>query len=151
MGTRSLTKVIDSWENEKGEKHSKTITCMYRQYDGYMEGHGHDLAEWLSKYTIVNGIGLDEKRLIANGMTCLAAQMYVHFKSNGCKEDGTPVSTPGNFYCYPPDSQDCGEEYIYEIEKNKNQLKITVYDVWDKKEIFHGTPQELLEQIEVEA
>ena len=109
---------------------------MYRQYDGYLRGHGLELAEWLQKYTVVNGISLNETRLIANGMDCLSAQMFVHFK------DG-----PGNIYCMHPDSRDCGEEYLYEIEKDNENLLITVYDTWNNKEIFHGTPQELIEEV----
>jgi len=136
MGTRSLTKVIESYTGEDGKTKRETLTCMYRQYDGYLRGHGLELAEWLQKYTIVNGIKLDEERLIANGMSCLAAQMFFHFK------DG-----PGNIYCYPPDSRDCGEEYLYEIENGNENLLITVYDTWNNRELFHGTPQELIEEV----
>jgi ribosomal protein L34E len=38
MGTRSLTKVIQTWEDESGKKQSKPFTTMYRQYDGYLNG-----------------------------------------------------------------------------------------------------------------
>lgn len=130
MGTRSLTKIIEKCDD--GSK--KTITTMYRQYDGYPSGHGIELAEWLSKYTIVNGIRTDETRLIANGMDCLAAQMFAHFK------DG-----PGNIYCMHPDAKNYGEEYIYEILSNNSEnLSITIRDVWKKKIIFKGSPEQLL-------
>ena len=109
---------------------------MQRKDDGYLRGHGLELAEGLQKYTIVNGIGLDEDRQIANGMTCLAAQMFFHFK------DG-----PGGIYCYPPDSRDCGEEYLYEIENGNENLLITGYDTWNNREVFHGTPEELIEEV----
>ena len=44
MGTRSLTTIISKYE-EKEEK----IVTIYRQMDGYLEGHGFDLAYFLSK------------------------------------------------------------------------------------------------------
>jgi len=134
MGTRSLTKIIEKCDDGSKE----TITTMYRQYDGYLDGHGVELAEWLLNFHIVNGISLNETRLIANGMGCLAAQMFAYFK------DG-----PGNIYCMHPNAQDCGEEYLYEIEENNKDILITVYDIWNKKEIFHGTPNELLEHTSV--
>ena len=107
MGTRSLTKVIETWKDTKGNNKREPITCMYRQMDGYLEGHGKDLAEWLNDYIVVNGIRMDETRKIFNGMDCLAAQMYAHFKKDA-----------GNIYCKHPDIVDCGEEYLYEIEED---------------------------------
>ena len=138
MGTRSLTKVFRKWEDDFGDKRREPFTTMYRQMDGYLEGHGQDLAEFLSQFTIVNGMRMDETRKIANGIDCLAAQMFAHFK------DG-----PGHIYCMHPSAQDCGEEYIYEIEKDGEDILITIYDIWKNKEIFHGTPNELLEHISV--
>ena len=139
MGTRSLTKVIDTYK-DKDEKTTKreTITCMYRQFDGYLRGHGLELAEWLQKYTVVNGIKMDHDRdKIFNGMDCLAAQMFAHFKEDA-----------GNIYCMHPDSRDCGEEYLYEIENGNEYLLITVDDTWNNREVFHCTPQELIEEVE---
>ena len=126
MGTRSLTKVIQTWEDESGKKQRKPITTMYRQYDGYMSGHGAELAEWLSGFTIVNGIPMDKSEPMFNGMDCLAAQMFVHFKSSGCKDDGTPTSHVGNIYCMHPEAENCGEEYLYEISEENKEIHITV-------------------------
>ena len=155
MGTRSLTKVITTWEDTNGKKQRKPITCMYRQYDGYLESHGQELAEWLSGYTLVNGIPSDKSEPMFNGMDCLAAQMYVHFKANSCKDDGTPVSSPGGIYCMHPDAEDCWEEYLYEISEGQygsyEGILLTVYEVQSKynaEEIFHGTPEQLLTKIE---
>ena len=116
MGTRSLTKVIQTSEtsianednNNEVYKERKPITCMYRQYDGYLDGHGQELAEWLSGYTLVNGIPSDKSEPMFNGMDCLAAQMFAHFK------DGA-----GNIYCMHPDAEDCWEEYLYEISEGQ--------------------------------
>ena len=65
MGTRSLTTIISKYE-EKEEK----IVTIYRQMDGYLEGHGFDLAHFLSKGKLVNGISLAETHHIFNGVNC---------------------------------------------------------------------------------
>ena len=153
MGTRSLTKVIETWKDESGKKQRKPITCMYRQYDGYLDGHGQDLAKWLSGYTIVNGIPMDKSEPMFNGMDCLAAQMFVHFKSSGCKDDGTPTSNAGGIYCMHPDAEDCWEEYLYEISEGDDGILLTAYQICYEKgatEIFHGTPEELLTKIQLD-
>ena len=142
MGTRSLTKVINTWKDESGKKQRKPITCMYRQYDGYMSGHGVELAEWLSGYTIVNGIPMDKSEPMFNGMDCIAAQMFTHFK------DGA-----GNIYCMHPDAEGCWEEYLYEISEEDKQIHLTVYEIGYESgatEIFHGTPEELLTKLELD-
>ena len=131
MGTRSLTKIIQKYDDHE----EQVLTTMYRQYDGYPDGHGVDLATWLYPFTVVNGIGLDEKRQIANGPDCLAAQMFAHFK-NG----------PGGIYLMHPDAHDCGEEYIYFIYVHHNDITIKVYDTYDEKVIFEGKPRKLVEQ-----
>ena len=155
MGTRSLTKIIETCEtsiahednNNEVYKERKPITCMYRQYDGYLDGHGLELAEWLAEHTLVNGIPVEhttkeKPKLMFNGMDCLAAQMFSHFK------DGA-----GGIYCMHPDAEDCGEEYLYEISEIDNQIHLTVYEMGyesDAIEIFHGTPEELLTKIELD-
>ena len=81
---------------------------------------------------------MDEERKIANGMDCLAAQIIAHFK-NG----------PGDIYLMHPDTKDVWEDYQYEVEEDENKnLLITVYEVYNEsKEVFHGTPEELLTKI----
>lgn len=131
MGTRSLTKIIEVYQDEK-KTSRQVLTTMYRQMDGYMEGHGAELAEWLAEFTVVNGIGMTETRKIANGAGCLAAQMFQHFK------DG-----PGAIYLYPPGAKDCGEDYIYYIYVNDSNINVKV-TYWDNKSIFKGTAKEFL-------
>jgi hypothetical protein len=80
---------------------------MYRQYDGYPTGHGAELAEFLAPFTLVNGLGINETRKVANGMGCLAAQLVANFK------DGA-----GGFYLYPTSAVDCGQDYEYHIFDN---------------------------------
>ena len=73
MGTRCLTVIKDY--------NDKEIVVMYRQYDGYIDVHGHELANFCKDIKIVNGYGSDTKN-IANGMGCLAAQIVSHFKKD---------------------------------------------------------------------
>lgn len=72
MGTRSLTIIKDTEDKE--------IIIMYRQFDGYIGGHGAELFEFLENLVVVNGIGNRTPAKAANGMGCLAAQIVEHFK-----------------------------------------------------------------------
>jgi hypothetical protein len=101
MGTRCLTFVYEENEN-------KPFLCMYRQNDGYREGHGKELAAFLAPMGVVNGYGHGEVAgTSANGMGCLAAQLVAHFK--------TPHGI-GGFYLQAPDlGADSGQEYEYHI------------------------------------
>tara|TARA_R100001443_G_scaffold115660_2_gene133942 strand:+ start:119 stop:574 length:456 start_codon:yes stop_codon:yes gene_type:complete len=135
MGTRSLTYIKDEFHTDEN------VICMYRQYDGYPSGHGLDLAAFLNNFRVVNGLSIDMPKKVANGMSCLAAQLVAELK------DG-----PGNIYLYPPNSKDCGEEFIYEIYIDKaltavnvDNIIIKCIDVWNgNKLIFEGSPQEFL-------
>lgn len=92
MGTRSLTIFEDREE----------IAVLYRQYDGYPSGHGRELAEFLSGYRVTDGKFLDPRT--ANGMSCLAAQIVAHFKTES-----------GGFYLYPAGTRNAGEEFRYTV------------------------------------
>ena len=102
MGTRSLTVMYEAPFNPGEEP--KEIVVMYRQFDGYPDGHGEELASFLKTFrAVTNGMSGDTKNT-ANGGACLAAQIIAHFKTD-----------PGNFYLYPAGTRDAGEEYIYEV------------------------------------
>lgn len=73
MGTRSTISFI------YGED---TLVTIYQQYDGYIDGVGHELANWLLKKKLINGIGMDQNTSeYANGIGCLAAQFIRDFKT----------------------------------------------------------------------
>ena len=115
MGTRSLTYVYDSFKNDNGQKQNVPIVCLYRQYDGYPEGHGAELAQFLVNGNIVNGLGSDENESVWNGMGCLAASMVAHFKKH-----------PGNFYLHAPIlNRDDWQEFEYHVFDDK----VIVYSV----------------------
>lgn len=128
MGTRSLIHFKD------GED---TICTVYRQFDGYPEGRGKELAEFLAGVTMRNGFGMgDTARTHANGMGCLAAQWIVFEKDDQL----------GNVYIYKPDSSDCWEEYTYTVsyddEKDQFTISMRGYDNFD------GSPQDFLAFLE---
>ncbi|MBV5340260.1 MAG: hypothetical protein J0665_12005 [Deltaproteobacteria bacterium] len=109
MGTRSLTVFTD----EEGTE----IGVMYRQLDGYPEGHGKELAEMLSGIRMVNGLPIRNPGKVANGMGCLAAQIVAHFK------DGA-----GGIYLFPAGSRNCGEDYTYLVTGDTNVPEIEIHD-----------------------
>jgi hypothetical protein len=122
MGTRSLTFVY-----ENGAPKPLPVLCMYRQFDGYPEGHGRELSQFLGGFVaIVNGLRFNETRKVANGMGCLAAQLVGHFKSEA-----------GGFYLYPTNSKDCGQDYEYHIYEDKIKVKVS-----NGKAIFTGSWKE---------
>jgi hypothetical protein len=95
---------------------------MYRQFDGYPSGHGAELSVFLNSFeAITSGIEIGDKRKLANGMGCLAAQLVAHFKTDA-----------GGFYLYPVNSKDCGQEYEYHIYSDRITVK-------DDTDIFTGS------------
>lgn len=129
MGTRSLTFVYEGEE---------TIINMYRQYDGYPSGHGLELAEFLSQFTMVNGLGINETRKVANGMGCLAAQLVHNFKGSVGGEENTAMkgrspNLAGGFYLYPTSAVDCGQDYEYHVyegqdSEGEREIRVRVTD-----------------------
>ena len=135
MGTRCLTVFVD-------DDGISEIAVLYRQFDGYPDGHGLRLKEWAGDRYLVNGlIGNDNE--VWNGMGCLAADCVAHFKKK-----------TGGFYLYPANTRDVGEDYIYTLSKKEitpthvegytrerwglwlkvqDSAKSTVYEGWIKE------------------
>lgn len=121
MGTRSLTLIKEDGTD---------LVCFYKQYDGYPDGYGKELVEFLKSGTLVNGIPYGEDKLFFNGMGCLAAQIVAHFKENS-----------GGYYIFPIDSKGCGQEYIYTVYNKDMKLFIKVED-YKGKILFDGSINE---------
>ena len=102
MGTRSLTFVYDG---------NVPVINIYRQYDGYPSGHGHELAQFLDSKNLVKGFG-KQNSFEANGMGCLAAQLIVQLKHG-----------VGGIYIYPVSSTDCFQDYEYHVYEDKVVVK----------------------------
>lgn len=147
MGTRSLTTFIERWNDETtGKKKQVKIVTMYRQMDGYPEGHGIDLADFLAGGTVVNGLPVgvitgEDKTLYFNGMGCLSAQVIGHFKTNS-----------GGIYLHRGGTTNCWEQYKYEVivdEDNPKEILLRCYDVYDRKWIFEGSPKDFVKKYKV--
>jgi hypothetical protein len=111
MGTRYLTVFKD--------EDNKEIVVMYRQFDGYPEGHGEELRLFLGNIPITNGIsGSHVLGSSFNGMGCLAASVIAYFKKR-----------VGGFYLYPAETRNVGEEYVYIVENKDGFANITVEGV----------------------
>lgn len=131
MGTRSLT-IIKNDNNDE-------ICVLYRQYDGYLEGHGRELALFLKHKILVNGYSLTDQRDIANGMANLAVQLITYLvndyvtgeKAMKARMQATvPGSALNNvnveqcigmFYLLPAGTRGYDAEYTY-----------LVYQDWEK-------------------
>lgn len=122
MGTRSLTYLYD-------EGADKPFTCIYRQFDGYPEGHGLEIAEFMNSKTMVNGYTNASTQI--NGIHCLATQLVVLLKEGRTEAGGV--------YIYHPDSDDCWQDYEYHIWPDKVRVKNYSRDI-----IFEGDWKEFL-------
>ena len=140
MGTRSLTIVKESIDPS-----CEDIIVMYKQFDGYPEGLGLRLANFLKGFIIINGIPPNPNPKSANGIHDLAAQLVAEFKNE-----------IGEIYLHPSGTRDVWEEFIYYIYLGPdNILRIQVVQAcrikdnqsgeWSMVEdkIFDGTPTEV--------
>ena len=116
MGTRALIKPI----NERGEE----ICTIYVQYDGYPDGYPLDVAMYIAKRRLVNGIPIGSEFKVMNGMKDLTAQIIALLKAEhteGVKEFLSDMTkdvegfSAGTIYIYPPNTKNIGEEYVYYI------------------------------------
>lgn len=133
MGTRSVTIILDG---------NQELCRIYRQYDGYPEGHGVELADICVKRTLVNGFSSPKTQ--ANGIGCLAALII-----SGLKGDDA-----GNIYLEPPGGEISDwVEYVYTLRLYRDQILIQCttqtgeypFNAQEKeKHVFTGNPTEWL-------
>jgi len=108
MGTHSIVRFKDS----KGQ----VRVAIYQQYDGYLDGVGLDLAQFLSRIVLVNGIPgtkLEGDKVYGNGLGCIAAQ-YIAAKKEG----------PGNLYITVNDCDDEAYNYDVTIDDEEGTIKM---------------------------
>lgn len=139
MGTRSVTNVVD----EDGD----IYVSLYRQYDGYPDGHGKELAEFLKGAEIGNGIGANPSPGFFNGVGDLACRLVTFFKEDH--------GTIGNFYLLPPKG-DNTQEFNYTVtginpgfsfndaSNGEVFVKVDSYS----SELFSGTVEEFASWVE---
>lgn len=121
------------------DKHEPVIT-MYSHWDGYPEGVPLKVMKWLSEIKVVDALTLDNEN-VANGVSCLAAQLIAKFKTGA-----------GSIYLYNPEMQyQLGEDYIYNIYIDDEHIKVFVYkfDIEHNMiDVFKGSVQEFIQKFE---
>lgn len=143
MGTRSLTRVIETYKDDNGKQQKQMLVTMYRQYDGYPSGHGQELADFLKAGKVVNGLGVDRPAKVFNGAGCLAAQMVSHFKGDEA----------GGIYLYPNNTKDAWQNYEYHVLVDFDSKTVTLicYESGKrKKKLFEGSPDKFDEFVKKE-
>ena len=140
MGTDAKVTFVET----DGYYYKKELVSVRHHWDGYIDGVGHSLAEWLIGKKLINGIGPDQySNEYANGVGCLAAWYIAENKNQ-----------PGDFYITPDGSI---ADYNYKIMiKDKvtdiDYKPISLNDITtivvtcgcSEKPIFIGSPEELL-------
>jgi hypothetical protein len=140
MGTRSTYRIIEQYKNEDSSIENNELVLVYLQYDGYPTGHPLTTAEWLATGMVVNGLSMNEDRLVFNGAGCLAAQFIDKMKEGA-----------GGTYIHSLKSRgECWEDYLYDIiVKEDRSIEYVCYDNDDNKtELFRGTPSEFVKKYE---
>ena len=145
MGTRSKTSFI----KKVGDKREHLVS-VYQQYDGYIEGVGYEIANYILSKKIVNGIrlGADTSKM-ANGFTCLIAQFIRDFKNDA---GGLYITTQEDIQEYNYNvifDSDLYFNHTFDVDiPTDDYFEIEVID-WNEQVIFKGTLKELLEFKEV--
>jgi len=122
MGTRSITVIKDSDGNK--------IIEMYKQYDGYPEGLGEELLDFVNSGQLVNGISMGQPKKVFNGISCFAAQLIHHFK---IEAGGIYLHAPTRDYKNKKKYYDMYyAEYYYEID---HLLNVRCWDTYENKEV----------------
>lgn len=139
MGTRSNTVVI-----ETGGGKEFVLLNMYRQFDGYLSGHGKELYAFLFPLVMCNGLPSGDKEVkFANGAGCLAAQLVAHFKTGA-----------GGIYIDKPTLKACigVHDYTYVIRVNTYEpTEIDLQVLEYGHEIYRGGVAGLEQLIAAEA
>lgn len=108
MGTRARINVVEG---------NKILTSIYRQYDGYPDGLGFEISEFVKDMQMTNGIaGEPVLGETANGMGCLAAQLIKHLKVR-----------VGGVYIRDTDPDSHGEEFVYNLSNKHGEIWLDVF------------------------
>lgn len=145
MGTRSTITFAERYEDE-----IVPLVTIYQQYDGFIHGVGRDLAKWLNKRILINGISHKppmsgdphpEDQTVwrfANGCGCLAAKYIADMKRE----------TGGLYITRLDDIEEYNYKVIVDFVTKRtvaNDCIEIVVTNWKNEVIFDGTPQELIE------
>ena len=134
MGTRATIHIAKREEGVSfSEIPKKKLVSIYNQYDGYPEGLGVTLANYLLGTKIVNGLGGD-RDTVFNGLGCMAASIIAELKEEA-----------GNVYIDDPNSPHGWLDYEYVIwGSDHKDIWISIFNCGDC--IFVGKPYKLLRE-----
>jgi hypothetical protein len=127
MATRAVVRVLDD--------DKKVIVNIYTRWNGYPSGLGAKMADFLTGFVLVNGLGADSAPKVANGMGCLAAQLVAYLKTG-----------PAGVYLVPATPEGArGEDYVYTVARAETgKLHLTVREPGKRKPMSEGTPETFL-------
>ena len=125
MGTRATINIARREEGVSfSEIPEKVMVSIYNHYDGYPEGLGVTLANYLEGTKIVNGLGKNNEDVF-NGLGCMAASIIAELKEEA-----------GNIYIEDPERPSGWIDYEYYIWGDTGK------DIWVS--IFHGRTHECI-------
>ena len=124
IGTRSIVCIKDD--------NGKKIAEIYKQFDGYPEGWGAELQEFINSGKMVNGIGADQN--VFNGIGCFAAQLIAKFKDGA---GGIYLETPTRDYVRKTKYLEIyNAEYYYEIQYLDGKFHLNCWDCYSNQQVF---------------
>ena len=142
MATRALINFVEREDGVSFSEHpdvDKIHVQIYHHWDGYPQGLGVKLANFLDGYDVTNGLSTGYQGPVANGMGCLAAQTVSYLKDE-----------PGNVYLRKPIEKDW-EDYEYFVwVKDHAEIWISIFNS-NSECIFVGEPNKLLTKYEEKA
>jgi hypothetical protein len=117
MGTRAIIAIKEKEDDED-------YCTIYKQFDGYPDGLGVELLEYVKDTLVVNGFSSEHKFHKAfNGIGDFCASLVSYFKTD-----------IGDFYIEKSGSRNMGEEFIYTIIVKEGQpIKLICHDVYEKE------------------
>ena len=143
MGTRSTITFCGKVGNK-----IVPFVSIYQQYDGYLDGVGTELCEWLMDKIMVNGISDRDNRNIANGIGCLAAQ---YIRDNKHEVGGLYIYPIGNTHrnCDYNYQVIIDEEAVDTFEGRKLEDITTIFiDNFGKEPFFIGTISQFFDYLD---
>ena len=113
MGTRSTTKIYEN---------GQLLLALYKQYDGYTDGWGQELKDFLHKGVFVNGFNGTKGDLEFNGVGDFVLLLVKEFKEG----------TGGLYATTEEDEQQYN--YVVEFEHSEKDFSKMKYSVRCKEE-----------------
>lgn len=109
------------WNSDNDEP-NPIVCSFYRHHDGYPEGHGKDMANWLKGKRLVNGKGADYTiGRDYNGAGCMAVCLMAHIHDEHTESIRTIPTGHGGM----------GEEFTYDVRYKDGRFFVE----WDGQSV----------------